>query len=75
MRRQAIRIISVRRDQPKEGKRYDKRFDRPKSEEELARRFDAGEELESLGFDLASAKVEEAPMDPEIVPKPESPEE
>jgi predicted DNA binding CopG/RHH family protein len=39
-----------------------KKIDYPKTEEELARRFDAGEDLESLGFDLTSAKVEEAPI-------------
>jgi hypothetical protein len=30
----------------------------PKSEEELADRFDAGEDLESLGFDVKEAVVE-----------------
>ena len=31
----------------------------PKAEEELAGRFDAGEDLESLGFDVINAQVEE----------------
>src|SRR5258708_6232015 len=31
----------------------------PKTEEELADRFDAGEDLESLGFDLKNAQVEQ----------------
>ena len=31
----------------------------PKSEEELADRFDAGEDLESLGFDVKKAVVEQ----------------
>jgi predicted DNA binding CopG/RHH family protein len=34
-----------------------KRF--PKTEEELADRFNAGEDLESLGFDVAKAQVEQ----------------
>jgi hypothetical protein len=31
----------------------------PKTEEELADRFDAGEDLESLGFDVKNAQVEQ----------------
>ena len=31
----------------------------PKTEEELANRFDAGEDLESLGFDVKNAQVEQ----------------
>jgi hypothetical protein len=31
----------------------------PKTEEEMAGRFDAGEDLESLGFDVKNAQVEE----------------
>jgi predicted DNA binding CopG/RHH family protein len=34
-----------------------KRF--PKTEEELADRFNAGEDLESLGFDVGKAQVEQ----------------
>ena len=34
-----------------------KRF--PKTEEELADRFNAGEDLESLGFDVGKAEVEQ----------------
>jgi hypothetical protein len=30
----------------------------PKTEQELAERFEAGEDLESLGFDVSDAKVE-----------------
>jgi hypothetical protein len=30
----------------------------PKTEEEMAGRFDAGEDLESLGFDVKNAQVE-----------------
>jgi predicted DNA binding CopG/RHH family protein len=34
----------------------------PKTEQELAQRFDAGEELESLGFDVEKAQVEQPTM-------------
>ena len=38
--------------------------DYPKTEEEWIERFDAGEDLETLGFDLSTAEGEEAPGSP-----------